>query len=269
MMKLLHHNISVCAQKVRLALDEKGLAYETEHVDLMQGGHLTPDFLKMNPKGLVPVLIDDGVPIYESTVILEYVEDVVPEPPLRPRDAKARAHMRVWSKIPDEGLHYACATVTYVSAFAGQMKSHHDREELEKRWAKLPDQARAERQRQLLRHGFDAPFVRDAIWLHDKVLHEMQAALSDGRSWLMGADYTLADIALIPYVTRLDRLGLHGMWARRPHLADWFARVQARPNFHSAVTAWRTDVYDDELKKRGIDVWPQVERLLEEAPTRD
>jgi len=263
MLKLYHHNISVCAQKVRLALDEKGMTWQGHHVDLMQGEHLTPEFLRINPKGLVPVLVDGETPVYESTVILEYIEDIAPQSPLRPADFKQRAKMRVWTKIPDEGLHVACATLTYVSAFAEQMKTHHDRQSLEKRWSKLPDQARAERQRQLIQHGFDAYFVRDAILLHDKVLRDMERDLAD-QPWLNGADFSLADIAIIPYVTRLDRLGLSEMWAGLPRVADWFQRVQQRPSFASAITAWRTDVYDDELKKRGVNVWPQVNRLLGE-----
>ena len=89
----------------------------------------------------------------------------------------------------------------------------------------------------------------------------MEKALT-GQPWLNGKDFSLADIAIIPYVTRLDRLGLEGMWAARPRVADWFARVQARPSFDAAITAFRTDAYDDELKKRGIDVWPQVKPLL-------
>ena len=65
MLILYHHNISVCAQKVRIALVEKDLPWEGVHVDLMQGEHLNPEFLKINPRGLVPVLVHDGDPIYE------------------------------------------------------------------------------------------------------------------------------------------------------------------------------------------------------------
>ena len=93
MLILYHHNISVCAQKVRIALAEKDLSWQGVHVDLMQGQHLKPEFLKVNPRGLVPVLVHDGDPIYESTIILEYLEDAFPQAPLRPTDAKARARI--------------------------------------------------------------------------------------------------------------------------------------------------------------------------------
>jgi glutathione S-transferase len=261
MLTLYHHNISVCAQKVRVQLDEKRIPWQGREVDLMKGEHLSAEFLKLNPRGLVPVLVHDGVAISESTVILEYVEDVFAEIPLRPSSPVARARMRTWTKIPDEGLHTACASITYASAFVPQLKANHDPREWEERLRKIPDRARAARQRQILEQGFDAPFVKDAVLLHDRVLTDMDAALS-ASPWLAGDAFSLADIAMLPYVTRLDRLGLEGMWAGRPHVARWFAAMQARPSFASAITAFRSNAYDDELKKRGIDVWPQVRALL-------
>src|SRR5690606_28258899 len=120
LLKLYHHNISVCAQKVRLQLAEKRIPYEVVDVDLMRGEHLQPAYLKINPKGLVPALVHDGAPVVESTVIMEYIEDVFPEPPLRPAAALDRARMRQWAKVPDDGIHVACASVTYAAAFADQ-----------------------------------------------------------------------------------------------------------------------------------------------------
>jgi glutathione S-transferase len=256
-----HDNLSVCAQKVRLALDEKSIAWESRYVDLMKQEHLTPEYLRLNPRGLVPVLFHNDKAIYESTIILEYIEDTFPDRPLRPADAFERARMRLWTKIPDDGLHTACASVTYASAFVHQLKQHHNPKEMAERLSKLPDRARAARQQQILDLEFQAPFVKDAVLLHDKVLKEMDAALAHA-TWLNGDDFSLADIAIIPYVTRLDRLGLDGMWADRPNVARWFAAMKARPSFDSAITAFGSTAYDDELKKRGIDVWPQVRALL-------
>ena len=261
MLTLYHHNISVCAQKVRLQLAEKHIPYTPRHVDLMKSEHIQPDYLKINPKGLVPALVHDGASVIESTVIMEYIEDVFPEPPLRPKSPLDRAHMRQWAKVPDEGIHIACASVTYAAAFADQLKKNHTPEEMEQRLAKLPDPKRAERQRQILERGFEAPFVRDAVLLHDKMLGDMEKSLADG-PWLAGGTLSLGDLAIIPYVTRLDRLGLDGMWAGRPRVTDWFGRVQARPSFDEAITAFQPDSYDDQLRKQGIDVWPQVKALL-------
>ena len=261
MLTLYHHNISVCAQKVRIALDEKGLPWEGYEVDLMKQEHLSPDFLKLNPRGLVPVLVHDGFTVTESTVILEYIEDAFPDHPLRPASAAGRAKMRMWTKVPDEGLHVACGSLTYAAAFAPQLRANHAPHEWEARLTRLPDRARAARQRQILEMQFDAPVVKDAVLLHRKVLKEMQAALSQS-PWLAGDSFSLADAAIIPYITRLDRLGLDRMWADDPAVTAWFAAVQARPSFASAITAFRSNAYDDELKKRGVDVWPQVQALM-------
>ena len=261
MLTLYHHNISVCAQKVRIALDEKRIPWQGREVDLMKGEHLTSEFLKINPRGLVPVLIHEGAPISESTVILEYIEDAFPDPPLRPASPLDRAMMRVWTKVPDEGLHTACGSLTYAAAFVHQLREHHDKQQWEERLQKLPDRARAARQRQILEQEFEAPLVRDAVLLHAKVLGEMESVLAQ-RQWLAGEDLSLADIAIIPYVTRLDRLGLEGMWAGMREVVRWFAAVQARPSFATAITGFQSNTYDDELKKRGIDVWPQVQALL-------
>jgi glutathione S-transferase len=260
MLAVYHDNLSVCAQKVRMALDEKGLAWESRYVNLMKQEHLTPEYLRLNPRGLVPVLLHDDNIIYESTIILEYIEDAFSDRPLRPADAAGRAKMRLWTKIPDDGLHVACASVTYASAFVHQLKQHHSPKELAQRLAKLPDKARAARQQQILDLGFEAPFVKDAVLLHNKVLTEMESALAHS-TWL-NAEFSLADIAIIPYVTRLDRLGLEAMWAQRPNVKRWFNAMQARPSFATAITAFGSTAYDDELKKRGIDVWPQVKKLL-------
>jgi glutathione S-transferase len=261
MITLYHHNISVCAQKVRIALDEKGIPYEGREVDLMKQEHLSPAFLKINPKGLVPVLVHNEVPISESTVILEYLEDTFPEKSLRPGSSLGRARMRMWAKVPDDGLHAACGSVTYAAAFAPQLRDNHTPQEWEERLSRLPDRARAARQRQILELGFEAPIVKDAVLLHDKVLKDMETTLAQ-QPWLAGDMFSLADVAIIPYVTRLDRLGLDGMWSSRPHVTRWFADMQARPSFDTAITAFRSNAYNDELKKRGIDVWPQVKTLL-------
>ena len=261
MITLYHHNISVCAQKVRVALDEKKISWAGREVDLMKEEHLSAEFLKLNPRGLVPVLVHDDIPICESTVILEYIEDVFPEFPLRPKSPVAKARMRMWTKVPDDGLHVACASITYASAFVHQLREHHDPRHWEERLKKLPDRARAARQRQILEQEFEAPFVKDAVLLHDKVIKEMNVTLSDSL-WLAGDEFSLADIAILPYVTRLDRLGLEKIWANRPHVTRWFDAMQARPSFASAIAAFRSNTYDDELKKRGVDVWPQVSALL-------
>lgn len=264
MLTLYHHNISVCAQKVRLALAEKKLPHERKHVHLMKAEQVSPEYLKINPKGVVPAIVHDGQPIIESTVILEYLDDAFPERPLRPTSPVERAKMRVWAQVPDAGIHAACATVSFAAAFAEQVKAMNTPEALKERLTKLPDRARAWRQEQLYAHGLGAPFVPEAVKLHDKMLTDMEKSLSQTK-WLASDSFSLADCAIAPYVLRLDVLGLSKWWDNRPHVADWYARLQARPSWAGAITAFPSlgkGDYDDDLKSKGIDVWPKVKAML-------
>jgi len=264
MLTLYHHNLSVCAQKVRLALAEKGLDWEDRPVDLMKGEHLRADYLALNSKGVVPTLVDGGSPVIESTLILEYLEDAYPEHPLRPDEPLERARMRVWMKLPDDGLHAACGTVSYAAAFGAQIVAFHGAEALERRIATLPDRARAARQKELYEKGMKASFLPDHIRLQDRILGEMEARLS-GHDWLAGAAFSDAECALLPYLWRLERLGLEAIWAGRPRVADWFARCKARPSWERAMEAYPKyggHDYDDDLKSRGVDLWPRFKAML-------
>jgi glutathione S-transferase len=122
MLELYHNNISVCAQKVRVVLAEKGLPWTNHHLSLARGEQLTPQFKTMNPRGVVPVLVHDGNTIVESSVICAYLDEVFPDPPLMPKNPVERATMRLWCKLPDDILHMACATVSFAISFGQQLK---------------------------------------------------------------------------------------------------------------------------------------------------
>lgn len=104
-MKLYSGPLSLFTAKVRIALDEKQLPYELVSVPFSRAAGYSPklpEMLAINPKGQVPVLIDDDVSLYDSTLILEYLEDRYPEPPLYPRDIKERARCRQLEAAADE-----------------------------------------------------------------------------------------------------------------------------------------------------------------------
>ena len=98
----LYHNInSVCAQKVRLALNEKRLEC-TEHLMTLRGDQFDPAYIKLNPNGVVPTLIHDGQPTIESSIILYYLDEAFPERPLMPTAPLARAKVRLFNKLIDD-----------------------------------------------------------------------------------------------------------------------------------------------------------------------
>ena len=258
MLELYHNNISVCAQKVRIVLAEKNLPWTNHHLSLAKGDQLTPEFRKMNPRGVVPVLVHDGNIIVESSVICAYIDETFPDPPLMPKPPVERATMRLWCKLPDDILHMACATVSFAISFGQQLKRRAGAG-LEERLMKMPDPARRERQRALIEKGIETQFFRDHIKVFEKTLGEMEAQLGKTR-WLAADMFTLADIEIVPYVERIDRLGLAGMWQDRPRLADWFSRMKARPSF-SAISDYPPSDYDD-TGRDGLKSWPRIKELI-------
>src|SRR5690242_14503370 len=84
-MMILHHGWrSSASRRVRLCLEEKGLSYESHVVDMAAMEHHSPEYLKINPLGVIPTLIHDGKPLHESGTICEYLDESFPDPPLRP-----------------------------------------------------------------------------------------------------------------------------------------------------------------------------------------
>src|SRR6202171_1736504 len=85
---------STCSQRVRCVLNAKGLAFEEKKLDLLAGDQLKPDYLALNPNGVVPTLDHDGDIVTDSSVIIEYLDEIAPDESFTPRGPVARAHMR-------------------------------------------------------------------------------------------------------------------------------------------------------------------------------
>jgi glutathione S-transferase len=263
-LELYHHGSSACAAKVRLALAEKRREWTSHYVDILKGEQFRPEFLRLNPKAVVPVLVHDGRILRESTVICEYLDEVFPAHPIYPRDAYARAQVRVWTKAVDEELHPACSTITYVvshrhtilrngaGSFADFLKQG-------------PGEGTAARERKWrwIQEGIGAPGAAEQIRLYDGYLAKMERTLGHGE-WLVGDDFTMADIALAPYVNRLAALSLHEMWenGRYPQLQRWFEALRSRPAFAAALIDWVPAELRDEMAENGRRSWPEVQALL-------
>ncbi|MCW5774340.1 MAG: glutathione S-transferase family protein [Rhodospirillaceae bacterium] len=260
MLELYHNDMSVCAQKVRLVLAEKAIEATLHHLNLRKGDQLTSDYLKLNPNGVVPTLVHDGRAVIESTIIAEYLDEAFPAVSMRPADLVDRAAMRIFASIPDQGLHAACGTVSTVVAFRHQYLALSP-EELKRNIEETPDPARRERKRATIEKGLDASFVPDALRTYDSALKRMEARLGHGKPWLMGEQYTLADVAMTPYVTRLAHLHFDGMWAKRPQLAAWYERVQSRPNY-KAIRDFVNPGYVALFDQHGPASWAKARTML-------
>ena len=267
MLRLYHNDMSTCAQKVRIALAEKHLAWESVHLKLRDGDQFDLDYLTLNPKGVVPTLIHDDIVIRESQVILEYLEDAFPEPSLRPPDAVGRARMRLWTKQPDEDIHPSTAMVSVGIAFRHQYlhKSPDEMRAYREKAKQVPvpaDPDYAEHMRGIIQDGTSSAAFARAIKRYDRLFSDMEATLNQQGPWLAGATYSLADITYTPYLTRFEHLHLLGMLAKRPRLQDWYERVKTRESYQEAFTKWENPAYFEIYQTKAPAEWPRVEAIL-------
>lgn len=201
MIQLYSGPLSLFTAKVRIALAEKGVAYERIEVPFTKADGYSPKHpkvLELNPKAQVPVLVDgDGpqaVVLWDSTVILEYLEERFPTPALMPTDVTARARCRMLELHADE-VFFAHVWVLIEELFyAGG-----NRERAEK-----------------ARRGLAAEYAK------------LDAMLAE-RDWIGGDDLTTADLTY-----RLAALFATTLTAPpptdRPALAAWLERIDARPS---------------------------------------
>jgi glutathione S-transferase len=259
----LYHNInSVCAQKVRIALKEKGVEVK-EHLLTLRGDQNEPAYMRLNPNGVVPTLVHDGKVIVESSLLLYYINDVFPDPPLMPTDAYKRHRARLYNKLIDEYMHTSCTIITFATAFRARF-TNMSREEWMAEIDKAPLKKRAEFKRSVIEHGLDAECVLDALAQHRKMLSWMADDLKNG-PYLAGDDFSIADCAVIPYILRLELLKLAGMWAEYPSIAAWWARVRERPSVRAAVFERMTETDWAPFRNLTPDPWPKVQGLLDAA----
>jgi ganglioside-induced differentiation-associated protein 1 len=264
-LELYHHGSSACAAKVRFALAEKRLPWTSRYVDILKGEQFTPTFLALNPKAIVPVLVHDISVIVESTVICEYLEETFPAHPIYPRAPVERARVREWTKAVDEELHPACSAITYVVSHRHTILRNGagSFEDFLASGAREGTAARTLKW-QWIQLGLEAPGAADKIRLYDSYLQKMEHALRDS-DWLVGGRFSMADIAMTPYVNRLAALAMERLWenGRLPRVADWFARVRLRSTFHPAFVEWLPEDLAGEMRENGERSWPAVRALLD------
>lgn len=264
MLTLYDFGNSVCCQKVRVTLCEKGLEWQARAVNLFRSEQYDPEYLKLNPKGVVPTLVHDGRPVIESTLICEYIDETFPGPRLIPADAGERARMRLWSKAVDEGLHEGITEISFSAMFRERMKAM-PADLRETRFRNIGDPRRRDRFKSTYDLGVKSPFVLYAIAAYERAFKSLEEALAGGGPWILGAQPTLADINLMPYVARLDYLGLLDVWTDgRPHVGAWWTRVQAWPSFKRGLYDLITPAEMAEMKTHGVTIRAEVASLLAE-----
>jgi glutathione S-transferase len=234
-MMILHHGWrSSASRRVRLCLEEKGLESEGHHVDLEKMEHHSPEYLAINPLGVIPTLIHDGKPLHESGTICEYLDESFPDPPLRPGSPYERAEMRNWIRHID-GLIGNLIIFNWRHHLQKTAEQWSD-EELAERLKKIPSKERQEAWLRVARKPYTEE-EREAARgkLVAQLLDRMEEALKPA-GWLVGNAYSIADIAAVPFVKRIDEeIAPHEVTANKhPRVSHWWATIQARPAFARA-----------------------------------
>ena len=233
MLKLYNAPHSTCSQKVRICLAEKDLPFEDIRLDLGKGkDQLKPEYLRLNPNGVVPTLVDDGDIVIDSSVICEYLDEKYPAPRLTPADVAQRAKMRAWMRyfeeVPTVAVRVPSFNMGFLPRYAGLDDERFRAEQSDIR------PIRKHFYRRMGTQGFKRSDVEAALDQIDSTCARMDAALADG-PWLMGVQYTLADIVVTPSIDRMADLGYSGIWSDKyPRVAAWYARMQERPAFQQA-----------------------------------
>ncbi len=201
MIKLYDFSRSPRARKVRIALAAKGLEYKKVPIDITKGEQKTSEYLAINPYGKVPALQDNGATVYESTIIMEYLDATYPTPPLLPDDVGQRARARVLMHYADHPYESAVATLTaelLLKPLRGGAADH-----------AVLSQAKAALNR-----------------CFDHLTNEL-----GNNDFLIGSTLTLADIPYVSWALLFPKLHVDIPY---PKLEAWINRLKGQPSVRAA-----------------------------------
>ena len=231
---LFHFLGSSCSQKLRIFLRLKGIDWNSHHVDLRRGENNSPHFLGINPRGVVPVLVHDGEVHIESNDIMEYLEDIFPDPPLIPRNRSVGLTMALQR---EDALHMDLRTLTVRFLMPPQMARRPQEilDMVEREGSQTIGGIRDERKAEHVRfwrdtseQGITDEQVRTSAERFREALAALESDLAH-KPWLFGDQLTLLDIAWFIYTHRLRTVGYR--LARHPRLSAWYKRLRRRAEF--------------------------------------
>ncbi|MER2537032.1 MAG: glutathione S-transferase family protein [Rhizobiaceae bacterium] len=232
MFVLYNSSYSTCSQKVRICLAEKGVEFTEIKLRLDKKEQLDPAYIKLNPNAVVPTLVHDGRPIVDSSVICEYLDEIIPEPSLSPADPYERARMRSWMRyieeVPTAAIRMPSINRCIINRFDGLSQEAFEKDEISIRPIR----------RELFRRmgkptGFSNADIDSSLDLLKGTCKRMQDAL-EGGPWIMGGQFTIADIIVAPTIDRMMDIELSWIWDDYPRVQEWYDRIRERPSYRAA-----------------------------------
>jgi glutathione S-transferase len=226
--KLYNAPQSTCSQRVRFVLNTKKLPFDEVKLNLLEGDQLKPDYLKLNPNGVVPTLDHDGAIVTDSTVITEYLDEVEPHASFTPEDPVMRARMRALMHFMDEMPAPAVRVPTFNLAFLPKFQAM-SREAFTAMAESKP--LRKEFMLKMGQTGFPKEEMDAALARLRRSYERMDAEIEkSGGPWLMGKAISLADVAVMPALVRMHDLN-YADWQDLPRVVTWFDNIRAHPAF--------------------------------------
>ena len=219
---------STCSQRVRFVFNAKKLPFDEVKLNLLEGDQLKPDYLKLNPNGVVPTLDHNGAIVIDSNVITEYLDEVAPENSFTPEDPVERAHMRTLMHFIDEMPAAAVRVPTFNLAFLPSFQKM-SREAFVAMAESKP--LRREFMLTMGQSGFPKEEMDAALARLRRTYERMDAEIErSGGPWLLGKKITLADVAVMPSLIRIHDLG-KPEWQDLPRVVTWFDNIRSQPAF--------------------------------------
>ncbi|MBT7752526.1 MAG: glutathione S-transferase family protein [Porticoccaceae bacterium] len=229
---LFHYSQSNCAMRIRIALEEKGLLWNSHYINLDTQDNLTDEYFRIHPHGLVPSLVHDGEIVYESSDILRYLEEKYPEPSLIPDNPEQRAEMEEWLDLTRD-LHIK---VIKVWVYGTERYCSKTKESMKEYIMKQPNQELIDFHKMTLARGHIPQAMIDEAAAK---LHALFARIDSNLEkyeWLVCDKMTLADIAWIPNYTLLNFNNFP--FEQYPHALKWINRFISRPSYIAGVDKW-------------------------------
>lgn len=266
MLSLYHSPFSVSSQKVRIALAEKNLTWEDHIIDLLNGDQFNPEFIALNARAEVPVLVHGNAVLTESSAINEYIDEVFPENRLTPEDPVVRHNMRRAVAQIDALAHQAAGILTY-AVLARPLLQQMSADKIEVMFSQIRDPQGSAWKRSVFEHGLEAPEAVQALAIYRQFFDYLEHSLPSQLSWLSGSDFSLADIAAFPYVMRADHMGLGDLFPvhEYPKLRSWYMRTMSRPSMQASFVRYVDEITQELLMQLVIQAAPKLSEMMQPA----
>lgn len=236
-LNLIHFSGSSCSQKTRIFLNLKGLDWVSHHVDLSSGENHSDWFLGINPRGLVPILVDDGEVHIESNDIIQYLEEKFPEPKLIPEGYKTLTSELLKE---EDDLHLDIRNISFRFLFGklarkrpSSIKKFEDYEGTIEGKGDSHKVKEVNFYNDFLKQGIPVDALKQSVTKFIKVYERFEQDLAN-QEFLLGEEVSVLDIAWFIYTHRLDLAG-YDFKKRHRAVYNWYLNLLGKEAFKKEI----------------------------------